>query len=88
MVLWYADTLVKDRKRSKTGIHMKIKILPGCISCGTCEAVCPKVFQINSISQVRENVNLQEYKNCIKEAAEMCPVDAIEITWDDEQGED
>lgn len=66
---------------------MDIKILPGCISCGTCEAVCPKVFRINSISQVRQDVNLQEYKDCIKEAAEMCPVDAIKITWDNPEGE-
>lgn len=58
-----------------------VKVLPGCISCGTCEVICPKVFHVNSISQVNEGVTFQEYQDCIKEAAEMCPVDAIEILW-------
>lgn len=65
-------------KRIKT-----VKVLPGCISCGTCVAVCPKVFAIESISQVREGVNLEENKDCIEEAADMCPVSVIEIEWEE-----
>lgn len=57
----------------------KVRILPGCIACGTCEVVCPQVFKVGSISQVREDVDLQEHKTCIEEAAEMCPVKVIEI---------
>ena len=60
----------------------KIIISPGCISCGTCVAVCPAVFQANGISKIKENINLQEHCNCIKEAVEVCPVGAIELVWD------
>jgi len=58
---------------------MKVKILPGCISCGTCEVVCPKVFSVNSVSKVREGTDLKEHEDCIEEAADMCPVGVIEV---------
>lgn len=64
-----------------------VRVLPGCIGCGTCAVVCPKVFHINSISQVIEGVDPNEHKNCIEEAAEMCPVDAIEFEWEERKGE-
>ena len=64
-----------------------VKVLSGCISCGTCAVVCPKVFRINSagdgFSHVKEGTNLAEHSDCIKEAAEMCPVQVIKIEWDD-----
>jgi ferredoxin len=62
-----------------------VRVLPGCISCGTCEVICPKVFHIKSISCVNEGVNFQDYQDCINEAAQMCPVDAIEILWAKEE---
>ena len=60
-----------------------VKISPGCIACGTCAVVCPKVFHVNSISQIKEDIDLQEYVDCIKESADMCPVNAIEVEWDE-----
>lgn len=60
-----------------------VKVLPGCISCGTCQVVCPEVFRIDDISHVKEDIDIQNYQECIKEAAEMCPVQTIEITWEE-----
>lgn len=55
----------------------KVYIEPGCISCGTCEAICPKVFKVTDVSNVIEGANLKENKELIKEAAEICPVSVI-----------
>lgn len=63
----------------KKEVIKEVKISPGCISCGTCEVICPKVFHLNAISRIREGVEYQQYQDCIKEAAEMCPVQAITI---------
>jgi ferredoxin len=59
-----------------------VTISPGCISCGTCEVVCPKVFYLDDVSCIHKNVDLTEYQECIKEAAEMCPVEVIKIEWE------
>ena len=55
----------------------KVYIEPGCITCGTCEAVCPRVFKVTSTSTVKEDADLEENKELIKEAAEICPVSVI-----------
>ncbi len=57
----------------------KVTILPGCISCGTCQVICPQVFEVTDISHVKKDANLKQYENEIRQAAEMCPVSAIEI---------
>lgn len=62
----------------------EVKINSGCIACGTCSAVCSEVFQVNSISQVKQDVQLQDYKDCIQEAADMCPVNVIEVVYDND----
>ena len=56
-----------------------VKIVPGCISCGTCESVCPKVFQVKGIAEVRPNPNLDENAELVREAAEICPVNVIQV---------
>ena len=45
-----------------------------CIACGTCEGICPEVFQVTDRSRVNEGVNFNDYEEGIKEAAESCPV--------------
>jgi len=51
-----------------------------CIGCGVCISLCPEVFEINEEgkSQIKKGADLNENKNCIKEAKESCPVEAIE----------
>lgn len=56
----------------------KIKIdKDKCIGCGSCEAVCPKAFTLKDGKAI---VKAQPKKiTCEKEAADSCPVEAIEI---------
>ncbi len=48
-----------------------------CIGCGSCEAICPSVFQLKN---GKAEVKKPEGAPCAKEAAEACPVDAIKIS--------
>ncbi|KKQ33466.1 MAG: 4Fe-4S binding domain protein [candidate division TM6 bacterium GW2011_GWF2_37_49] len=57
----------------------KVYISPGCISCGTCEAICPEVFEVKDISQIKPNVDINKYETLIKEASDICPVQSIKI---------
>ncbi len=57
----------------------KVKILPGCISCGTCQVICPEVFEVTDISHVKQDADLQKHEEKIEEAAQACPVSAIEV---------
>ena len=57
---------------------MSIKINKDlCIGCGTCEALCPDVFKVNA--QGKSEVIKEEDLGCAKNAAESCPVQAIEV---------
>lgn len=59
----------------------KIWIEPGCITCGACEFVCPKVFKVTDKSYVQENIeeSLKDPETCelIDLAANSCPVQVI-----------
>lgn len=57
----------------------KIIIDKDCTSCGVCETVCPWVFVINDISEVREDVDFNEYEDSIRESVEYCPVEVISL---------
>jgi len=53
-----------------------------CISCGSCVAVCSNVFHINEenkaiIKDTGDNQGEAD-EECIKEAIDICPVQAIE----------
>ncbi|MCR3761345.1 ferredoxin [Clostridium felsineum] len=52
-----------------------------CIGCGTCPAVCPEIFQMDDDGKaVADEAEVaDDLKDSAKEAAESCPVDAIEI---------
>jgi len=61
-----------------------------CIGCGSCTALCPKIFELGEdgkahikearIEEKTENEELEVEKlDCAKEAAEACPVQAIQI---------
>lgn len=56
---------------------MKVKVnKEKCIGCGVCENICPKVFKLKDGKAVaKANTN----ENCAKEAADSCPVQAIEV---------
>ncbi len=50
-----------------------------CIGCGTCSAICEKVFKINEEEFKAEVIDPNSTEDCVKEAEEMCPTKAIII---------
>ena len=63
----------------------KFKVSESCIGCGACSAVCPEVFELNA-DGVAENILGDEteipedLEASAQEAADFCPVSAIEVT--------
>ena len=52
-----------------------------CIGCGSCEEMCPEVFQVHEDGHsrvIKENPEPELY-GCIRDAADTCPVEAISI---------
>jgi len=47
-----------------------------CIGCGACESVCPEAFEMKNR---KASVKKQSSK-CAKEAADICPVQAIRVS--------
>jgi len=61
----------------------KVWIDEGCTVCNLCEDTAPEVFEVTDDSCiVKEGVNLNEYEDEIREAAEGCPVEVIMIEDD------
>jgi len=46
-----------------------------CIGCGTCAAVCAEAFELDD--EGKAQVIKDEEADCVKEAVESCPVQAI-----------
>lgn len=57
----------------------KVSIIPGCISCGTCEVICPQVFEVKSVSEVKPNAPVEQFGEECQEAADLCPVSVIKV---------
>ncbi|MCQ2788999.1 MAG: ferredoxin [bacterium] len=55
---------------------MSVKIEDSCISCGACESICDAVFSVEDKAVVNE-ANVADNIDCVKEAADACPVGAI-----------
>ena len=57
---------------------MTVKVNESCIGCGACESVCEAVFSVDGVAQVNEAA-VADNMDWVKEAAEACPVSAIEV---------
>ena len=57
---------------------MAVKINDSCIGCGACAAICDAVFSVEDVAKVNE-VAVADNIDCVKEAADACPVGAIEV---------
>ena len=57
---------------------MAIKIDKGkCIGCGACVSTCSKVFEMDGDkADVKDS---ESKEKCVKEAKDVCPVDAISV---------
>ncbi len=60
---------------------MQAKVNSNCIGCGLCPNLCPGVFTMLSegVAAARDEI-APEYYDQVKEAAESCPVNAIEVS--------
>lgn len=57
---------------------MAVKINDSCIGCGACESICDSVFKVEDVAKVNESA-VADNIDCVKEAADACPVSAIEV---------
>jgi len=57
---------------------MNVTISDGCIACGACESVCDAVFSVEDKAVVNTDA-IAGNEEGIKEAADCCPVNAIEV---------
>lgn len=57
---------------------MKVTVNDSCIACGACESVCDAVFTVEDVAKVNEAA-IAGNEDSVKEAADCCPVSAIEI---------
>ena len=48
-----------------------------CIGCGSCVALCPETFELDS--EGKSVVTSQDDIECAKQAVDVCPVQAITI---------
>ena len=53
-----------------------------CTVCGLCEETCPEVFEVNDVAVVKEDADFNAFEDEIKEAADECPSEAIEVEED------
>jgi len=56
----------------------KLKINPGCISCGACEFIAPEVFEVTDVSRIKSNADIQKNDEKIRQAVSSCPVHVIQ----------
>lgn len=62
---------------------MKATVNDECIACGLCAEVCPEVFRMPESGEIAEVIVdevPEENQDSCREAADGCPVDAIELT--------
>ena len=57
---------------------MNVKVNDSCIAWGACESICDAVFSVEDIAVVNEAA-VADNEDCVKEAADACPVGAIEV---------
>ena len=57
---------------------MNVKVNDSCIACGACESICDAVVSVEDIAVVNEAA-VADNEDCVKEAADACPVGAIEV---------
>ena len=59
-------------------VKMTVKGKDGCIACGAGESICDAVFSIEDKAVVNESA-VADNIDAVKEAADACPVGAIEV---------
>ena len=55
-----------------------VPVNDSCIGCGAGESICDAVFTVEDRAMVKES-GIAGNEDCVKEAADACPVSAIEV---------
>ena len=50
-----------------------------CIGCGVCTTICPDVFELDDEGKATIKEGADTSVDCVKEAAENCPTNAIQV---------
>lgn len=57
---------------------MNVSVNDSCIACGACTSMCSDVFYMEEKAEVNHD-SISGHEDCVKAAAESCPVYAIEV---------
>ena len=57
----------------------KLWIEPGCITCGMCEFIAPKVFEVTDVSHIKLGFDQEENSDLIEQSVKDCPVSVIKF---------
>lgn len=64
------------------GVFITAYINENCIGCGLCNSICPKVFTMTDEGVATASSDISEaQEELVHEAADGCPVDAIEVEF-------
>ena len=59
---------------------MNAKVNENCIGCGLCNSICPQVFTMTDEGvSTANNDEVSGHEDSVQEAADSCPVNAIEV---------
>lgn len=58
---------------------MKVRVNEDCIGCGLCANICPEVFSMNQDNFSEVVGDADSNSAGVMEAADACPVNAIEV---------
>lgn len=59
---------------------MTAHVNENCIGCGLCVGICPEVFSMTDKGNAEASSDIAgEQENSVHEAADSCPVNAIEV---------
>jgi len=58
---------------------VRVWVTEECTGCGLCETTCPDVFQLNDQASVKEDADLAANEELVRQAADECPVEAIQV---------
>lgn len=73
-----AKTAKYAAKKTAKISSMKVKIIDGCIGCGTCVSISSSVFSLDDVAKVNQS-QVSGHEDKCRAAAKACPAHVIKI---------